>query len=1081
MNMMNFTLKACSRCIIILVCLLSISNLAWSQCNDLFFSQYIEGSGNNKCLEIYNPTSSTITLDNYQIRIFSNGNPGPGANVIIGWIPSTPGGNTIAAGASYVICNPGQALGLTPNRSTGSISFNGNDVVTLNNLSTVIDALGQLGNSANYGADVHWIRKSSVLEGDMDETDAFSFAGSGEWDAGTADDGTGFGSHTFDGCPTATPPPLAFTGFHSDTPDQFSFVVLQDYSAGDVLFFTDNGWFAAGGFRATEGVITLTFTCDVDCGAHVVVSTQGDIDAKVGTESVAAIVNSSPAFSLATSGDQIFAFTGDLVSPNILAGIHFNGSSPGWDADATSSNTSALPPSLTEGLSAHGLVEADNGTYSCGTLSGTALEIAQAVNVSTGWSTSNGTISIGTCGNFMVTGCGTGDIDCPIPPDPTPLCLGDIAFTGWQSDGDDMFSFIILKDIGAGTDINFTDNGWFNAGGFRATENTMTLTFSVPLSCGSEVKIDRGTSMATDPSGNPVGTISGSIPNLSAGGDQIFAYQGPAPTAGNEAGFLAALHYSGAGWNVEASSSNTSAKPCVFVDGVTSISFNHVDNGIHGCSSYLTSLTPAMIRGMVYNPNSWSTNNEISFTYPPDCGYTCSTCTFPMYYTTFSDVNNTCPGDPVELTVIGVLNDATQWVWYTECCGGGTQAGIGSSITVNPTVSTTYYVRGEGGCVDVDKCQEVEVTVIVDNEPPVAVCMGHTVTFNGEDELFFDETDVWDDGASSDNCGVVNFSSLSQYSVLCTAVGSDVPVTVTVTDFSGNPGSCVATVTVDGLPCGFDQTNINCNDPSSSSYDPNTGTYQLTTDCYAPGYYRPTDAHALIRTELCGDGEIIAQVTDVMGNGWAGITMREGTGPSDKMIQLLIDGSFLTRRELRVSTGGTAFAHIFQTQGRNWLRLTRSGNTFGAFHSTDGVSWQPVLITNIVMSSCIDIGLIATSGSSSAPVTGVFENVQVIESGMPLVAPKPGFDIAETPLQSLELFPNPATDEVNVKLHDFIGHEINISIFNVSGQLVKQLQLDEVYEGVQNIDVSTLNNGTYLLRIESAEKVVSEKFVIAGK
>lgn len=40
---------------------------------DLFFSEYVEGSGNNKALEIYNPTSQTINLSKYFILRYSNG------------------------------------------------------------------------------------------------------------------------------------------------------------------------------------------------------------------------------------------------------------------------------------------------------------------------------------------------------------------------------------------------------------------------------------------------------------------------------------------------------------------------------------------------------------------------------------------------------------------------------------------------------------------------------------------------------------------------------------------------------------------------------------------------------------------------------------------------------------------------------------------------------------------------------------------------------------------------------------------------------------------------------------------------
>lgn len=42
---------------------------------DLFFSEYVEGSGNNKALEIYNPTNHNIDLSNYYVARYSNGNP----------------------------------------------------------------------------------------------------------------------------------------------------------------------------------------------------------------------------------------------------------------------------------------------------------------------------------------------------------------------------------------------------------------------------------------------------------------------------------------------------------------------------------------------------------------------------------------------------------------------------------------------------------------------------------------------------------------------------------------------------------------------------------------------------------------------------------------------------------------------------------------------------------------------------------------------------------------------------------------------------------------------------------------------
>ena len=70
-----------------------------------------------------------------------------------------------------------------------------------------------------------------------------------------------------------------------------------------------------------------------------------------------------------------------------------------------------------------------------------------------------------------------------------------------------------------------------------------------------------------------------------------------------------------------------------------------------------------------------------------------------------------CVGQSSTLTVnSGELNNAGNWEWYSNSCGG-TIVGTGMSITVSPTSSTTYYVRGVGGCTLSGDCAEVVVNV----------------------------------------------------------------------------------------------------------------------------------------------------------------------------------------------------------------------------------------------------------------------------------------------------------------------------------------------------------------------------------
>ncbi|MBK9338510.1 MAG: HYR domain-containing protein [Lewinellaceae bacterium] len=95
-----------------------------------------------------------------------------------------------------------------------------------------------------------------------------------------------------------------------------------------------------------------------------------------------------------------------------------------------------------------------------------------------------------------------------------------------------------------------------------------------------------------------------------------------------------------------------------------------------------------------------------------------------------------CAGGSSTLTIdAGNLNGATDWQWYTGSCGG-TSAGSGTSIMVSPGSTTTYYVRGEGGCVTPGLCAEVTVTVVADPVSPAItpnpntaeVCTGTTLT-----------------------------------------------------------------------------------------------------------------------------------------------------------------------------------------------------------------------------------------------------------------------------------------------------------------------------------------------------------------
>ena len=136
-----------------------------SACNDLFFSEYIEGGGSNKAIEIYNPTSSAISLTGYEVKLYGNGSTSASNTLTMS--------GTIPAYGVYVISNSSSSLsGITSNSDITSniTSFNGNDVLQLENNSVVIDVIGTIGSSSNFAENVTLVRNSSIQQGNTTYT-----------------------------------------------------------------------------------------------------------------------------------------------------------------------------------------------------------------------------------------------------------------------------------------------------------------------------------------------------------------------------------------------------------------------------------------------------------------------------------------------------------------------------------------------------------------------------------------------------------------------------------------------------------------------------------------------------------------------------------------------------------------------------------------------------------------------------------------------------------------------------------------------------------------------------------------------
>jgi hypothetical protein len=137
---------------------LSLSAFA-QNCSNIFISEYVEGSGNNKALEIYNPTNNPVDLGSYRLIRYDNGKNFGEELINPDMILSFPAGTIVAPKDVYVFAlnqtdplGTGQTApidtalqsktdalycdGCAPgNNSCRTMCFNGDDALALQQMS----------------------------------------------------------------------------------------------------------------------------------------------------------------------------------------------------------------------------------------------------------------------------------------------------------------------------------------------------------------------------------------------------------------------------------------------------------------------------------------------------------------------------------------------------------------------------------------------------------------------------------------------------------------------------------------------------------------------------------------------------------------------------------------------------------------------------------------------------------------------------------------------------------------------------------------------------------------------------------
>lgn len=435
----------------------------------------------------------------------------------------------------------------------------------------------------------------------------------------------------------------------------------------------------------------------------------------------------------------------------------------------------------------------------------------------------------------------------------TILAPGDLAFVGYitTDDGvdgssqDDEFSFILLKDITAGTVIRFTDFGWLTSGGFQTpnscgpntgaiNDGIILWTATSTLTCGTQVTIQSKYTL-TATSGIVTGVqATANTPtaylSLAAGGDQIFAYQGThaAPA------FIAGISINKP-WDASLAacffSSNSSVLPAALGAGSNNVAIITALNAHYNCA--LNNALPASLVSAINTPSNWQTDNTYfapipgAFQLPVSCTFGCNAATITVTGTLNPFV--TCAGtasveqsysvSATGLTANLIINAPSGYEISTT-----SGSGFGNMITLVPTggnVSpTTIYVRLEStatgtpsgnithsstGATTIN--QPVSGTVnpipdVVASPASQTVCSGNAITTISFSGSIPGTIYNWTRDNTGTVTGIAASGSGDISGTLVNTTAAAITVTFTITPVANNcPGTPIpATVTVNTAP-----------------------------------------------------------------------------------------------------------------------------------------------------------------------------------------------------------------------------------------------------------------------------------------
>lgn len=398
-----------------------------------------------------------------------------------------------------------------------------------------------------------------------------------------------------------------------------------------------------------------------------------------------------------------------------------------------------------------------------------------------------------------------------------------------------------------------------------------------------------------------------------------------------------------------------------------------------------------------------------------------SNCLLSAGTPTISGNSTVCSGQSTTLTVgnSATLNNNNDWKWYSGSCGG-TLVGTGLTITVTPTATTSYYVRGEGGCVANGPCSLVKTITLAAFPDSGVNLLGNTLTAE-ETGASYQWIDCNNGNANIPGATNISYTPIASgnYAVVITN-SSGCSVTSSCTQITVcNPAGSPQVSGTSGISCPNQSRTLTANGNLNNS----TAWRWYTGSCGGTliGTGTSITVSPAVTTDYFCRGEGGCTTNGVC----TSVTVNVGSLPNNAVT---LSGNTLTATQ----SGATY----------QWVDCNNGNSNIAGATSQ---SYTPTVSGNYAVKITSAAGCLATSACTQLLSNNEFEQL------------------------GIKLYPNPIKNIFTIEGEIVIE---KLAVYNLLGQKVKVFAVNE-----SSYDISELASGTYIIEVLTDKGTARTKII----